>query len=186
MRRILLLFLTLPLAAQVTASFSLQPYKAVKASFGSVVATYSADTCNAATGPAVDVDFGRIRQAASTKFAPTAAALVSATISSARNKNVYVKASRFTEIGSGLVTVFQVAKIISLGTTWGTVIASVPSLAHELQGYFDSQGPPPVESFGAAFLPASGKMHLDPGTCTEYLVQGQYVKGLQSFSVEVK
>lgn len=184
-RAIFLLLAPLALSAQITATFNLQPYKAVKSAFGNAVVTYSVTACNAAP-TAVDSDYGRIRQAAATRISTTAAVLVGPTLTVARNSNKWVKAARLVGLGIGIIAPLAAGEVIqvSRGILVGLVAAG--PVAREVEDYLKSQGPLPTDTYITSFLPDTGPIHFAPGACLGYLVQGSYSKGTNSFSVEVK
>lgn len=186
MKRVLF-FLLAPLAmsAQVTASFNLQPYKAVRSAFGNSVVTYSVTACNAGTAP-VDSDYGRIRQAASTRISTTAAVLVGPMLTAARNSNKWVKAAQLVGLGVGIVTPLAAGEVIKVSRGILVGLASAGPVAREVEDYLRAQGPLPTETYITSFLPDTGPVRIAPGGCLGYLVQGSYVKGLHSFSVEVR
>lgn len=184
-RAIFLLLFPLGLAAQLTASFNLQPYKAVKSAFGNSVVTYSVTACNAAT-VSVDSDYGRIRQAASTRISTTAAVLVGPTLTTARNSNKWVKAARLTGLALGILAPLAAGQVVHVSQSVLVGLVAAGPVAREVEDYFKEQGPLPTDTYITSFLPDTGLVHFAPGACLGYLVQGGYVKGLHSFSVEVK
>lgn len=185
MTKLLAILLALPLSAQITATFNLQPYKAVKSAFGNAVVTYSVTACNAAAAP-VDSDFGRIRQAASTKISTTAAVLVGPTLTAARNTNKWVKAARLTGLALGIISPLAAGQVIHVSQSLLVGLVAAGPVAREVEDYFKEQGPLPTDAYITSFLPDTGPVHFGPGACLGYLAQGGYVKGLHSFSVEVK
>ena len=170
---------------QVRASFNLQPYKAVKSAFGTAVVTYSVTICNGSLAP-IDSDFGRVRQAAAERITTTAAVLVGPTLTTARNKNNWVKAARLIGLGLGIVAPLAAGEVIKVSRGILVGLVAAQPIARELEDYFVSQGPLPTDTYITSFLPDTGPVHFLPGACSGYLVQGGYVKGLHSFSVEVK
>lgn len=184
LKALVLCLLLVPIArAQVTASFSLQPTRASKAAFGSLVTTYSVDICNKGAAP-VDIPAGLVNQAAATKFAPVNPALADAILGHARTQNKWIKVSRIVEVLAGIAGVFGAGQVIHMGTSALTAVVSVPPIAHELQGYFAGQEPPAAGTYSSQFV--AGTIHLDAGRCDSRLMLGQYVKGLSTFATEVK
>lgn len=184
MKKLLAVLLALPLSAQITVSASLQPYKAVKSTLGSIVSLYAITTCN---GPTVlDTDYGRVRQALATKVATTANPLVGPTLANARNKNGWVKAFTLTRLALDIVSPLAVGDIIKVSRGIQVGLVAARPAAQAAEDYFQSQGPPSSEAIVATFLPDAGPLHFNPNQCVAHLVMGQYIKGLQSFSVEVR
>ena len=170
---------------QITASFSLQPYKAVKSAFGSSVVTYSATICNAGI-TAADSDFGRVRQAAGEKISTTAAVLVGPTLTTARNKNKWVQAARLVGLGLGIIAPLAAGEVIQVSRGILVGLVAAQPVAREVEDYLKAQGPLPTEAYITAFMPDTGPIHLGPGSCGGYLLQGSYTRGVNRFSVEVK
>ncbi len=170
-------------SAQVTASFSPQPLASFRAAFGSKVrgvAIYDVQVCSKA---AADVAAGVVMQAAQTKFSTVNAVLNDATVRQARSANKWVKASRILEVLSGLATIFGVSGAFQVGKGALTVLASLPPVAHELQGYFEGQAPPPAGAYSGSML--QGLIHVAPNSCEGRLLLGEYVKGLKPFQVVI-
>lgn len=185
MRNLLfVLILSLPLSAQITVSASLQPYKAVKSTLGSIVSLYATTTCNGPT--VIDTDYGRVRQALATKVATTANPLVGPTLANARNKNGWVKAFMLTRLALDIISPLAVGDVVKVSRGIKVGLVAARPAAQSAEDYFQSQGPPASDSLVVSFLPDAGTLHMAPGTCVAHLVMGQYIKGLQSFSVEVK
>lgn len=174
-----------PTPQPVTVSFSHQALYGFVANFGAKipsVAAYSANTClSKSATAAVDIDSGFIRRAAETKFPVQDPALLAAALTKARASNKKVKIARGLEELSGLISVFGASGVIKMSSTALTAIVSTIPILHQAQGYFDAQSPPPLGSIPLL----SGTLHLTPGSCTQSIVIGGYVKGLDVFTVDV-
>lgn len=181
---LVILFLMVPAAmSQVTVSASLQPYKAVKSTVGSIVTLYATTTCSGST--MVDTDYGRVRQALSTKIATTANPLVGPTLNNARNKNNWVKAFTLTRLALDIVSPLAVGDIIKASRSIQVALVAARPAAQAAGDYFQSQGPPGSDTIITTFLPDAGPLHLNANQCVSHLVMGQYIKGLNSFNVVV-
>lgn len=177
-----MLLVCVRLPAQVTASFSPQPLAAFKAAFGSKldgVAVFEVTVCNrAALG--VEVPAGRITQS-QTEIATVNRDLATRALSKARRsskKYRFARAFFWASLGgSALIG----ADVVSASAQVAAIFPFLAGLSERLSGEFEGEIPD-ASSFGWL----TGTLALPPGDCTSRLLLGDYRRGRQPFTVEVR